>query len=75
MNRIFGLLLSLIVVLIAPMTHAEEAPAELVKSTTALVLDRVQRDKSILEANPKEMLNLVSEYIFPCFGQGMGFGR
>lgn len=67
MNRILGLLLSLIVVLTTPMIHAEETPAELVKSTTALVLDRVQRDKSTLEANPKEMLNLVSEYIFPFF--------
>ena len=67
MNKILGLIFSLIVVLTNPVVHAEQTAAELVKSTTALVIDRIQRDKNILEADSKEMLNLVSEYVFPVF--------
>ena len=67
MNKIISLMFSVIVVLASPIVAAEQTPAELVKSTTTMVIDRIQRDKDILEANPKEMLNLVSEYIFPAF--------
>jgi phospholipid transport system substrate-binding protein len=67
MNKILGFIFSLIVVLTNPVVHAEQTAAELVKSTTALVIDRIQRDKNILEADSKEMLNLVSEYVFPVF--------
>ena len=67
MNKIISLMFSVIVVLSSPIVAAEQTPAELVKSTTTMVIDRIQRDKDILEANPKEMLNLVSEYIFPAF--------
>jgi phospholipid transport system substrate-binding protein len=67
MNKILGLIFSLIVVFVNPIVHAEEAAAELVKNTSALVIDRIQRDKNVLEADSKEMLNLVSEYVFPVF--------
>ena len=43
------------------------APEEIIQNTTGKVLDRVKRDKEVLQENPGEMFRLVSDLIFPHF--------
>jgi phospholipid transport system substrate-binding protein len=46
---------------------ANDAPLDIVRTTTDSVLARVQADKDALRADPGKMYDLVSELIFPHF--------
>lgn len=67
MKRLSQYCTLLILALTFNLATAAEDPSVIVQSTTARVLERVQSEKAVLQADPAKMFNLVSELIFPHF--------
>lgn len=62
---------SLLLLLSALAFAANQAPLDIVRTTTDSVLARVKADKDALRADPGKMYDLVSELIFPHFDFGI----
>jgi phospholipid transport system substrate-binding protein len=68
MKKVWLFVLIMFVATVLPQQLAAmEAPADIIKTTTDLVITRIQSDRDELREDPAKMYALVSELIFPRF--------
>ena len=62
-----SLFLSLIIAISSPLAIAAQSPDAVVKETSNGVIDRIESERSTLEANPEQVYELVNELVIPHF--------
>lgn len=62
-----SLFLSLIIAITSPIAIAAQSPDAVVKQTSSGVINRIESERSALEANPELIYNLVDELVVPHF--------